>query len=169
MMTAALPLWARLGFLGMFSLVMFGLGVMHGDKRTGQIHLDYIAKQSAASIKLARAQQVVVNKTEIKYRDRIQTIYLNGDEIEKSVRNYISPAANAACTINLGFVRVHDAAWTSTAAGAASELDAEPASVSITETAETTAHNAKACLAWREQALGWREFYAGLREVSEIK
>lgn len=169
MMSATLPIWARLGFLGLISVVIFGLGVMYGDERTGQKHIDYITHQAAATVKLVRAQQVVVTKVETKYRDRIKTIYLNGDDIEKSVRDYISPAANAACTINLGFVRVHDAAWTSTVTGAASESDGEPTGISLAETAETTAHNAKACLAWREQALGWREYYDNLKALIEAK
>lgn len=168
-MKSLLPWWARLGFVGMVGMMVFGLGVMYGDQRTGQKHIDYITSQAAATVKLVRAQQVVVTKVETKYRDRIKTIYLNGDEIEKSVRDYISPAANAACTINLGFVRVIDAAWTSTPTGAASESDGESTGISLTETAETTAHNAKVCLAWREQALGWREYYDRLKALSEEK
>lgn len=166
-MKSLLPWWARLGFVGMVGMMVFGLGVMYGDQRTGQKHIDYITHQAAATVKLVRAQQVVVTKVETKYRDRIKTIYLNGDEIEKSVRDYISPAANAACTINLGFVRIHDSAWTSTPAGSTSESDREPAGISLAETAETTAHNAKACLTWREQALGWREFYKNLQLLGE--
>lgn len=55
-------------------------------------------------------QQVVVTKIETKYRDRIKTIYLNGEEIEKSVKDFISPVADARCIVNNGFVRIHDAA-----------------------------------------------------------
>ncbi len=168
-MTAVLPMWARLGFVGLLSLIVFGLGVMYGDQRTGQKHIDYITNQAAATVKLVQAQQVVVTKTETKYRDRIKTIFLNGEEIEKSVRDYISPAASAACTINLGFVHVHDAAWSNTPTGAASESDGEPAGVSLTEAAETNAHNAKVCHVWREQALGWREYYDKLKALSEAK
>lgn len=164
-MTAVLPAWARLGFIGMALLMVFGLGVRHGEKREGQKHLDYISKQATASIKLMQRQQVVVTKIETKYRDRIKTIYLKGEEIEKSVKDFISPVADARCIINNGFVRIHDAAWTNTPAGAISDTDGDPAGVSLSEVAEVTAHNAKACFAWREQALGWREFYRKLIEV----
>lgn len=163
MMTAVLPTWARLGFIGMALLMVFGLGVRHGEKREGQKHLDYISKQATASIKLMQRQQVVVTKIETKYRDRIKTIYLMGEEIEKSVKDFISPVADARCIVNNGFVRIHDAAWTNTPAGATSDTDGEPAGVSLVEVAEVEAHNAKACFAWREQALGWREYYEKIR------
>lgn len=169
MMTAALPWYARVGFIGMALLMVFGLGVRFGEKREGQKHLDYISNQAKASIKVMQRQQVVVTKTDIKYRDRIKTIYLNGEEIEKSVKDFISPVADARCIVNNGFVRVHDAAWTNTPAGAVTDTDGEPAGVSLTEVAEVTAHNAKACFAWREQVFGWREYYSKIKALSEGK
>jgi hypothetical protein len=169
MMTAVLPMWARLGFIGMALLMVFGIGVRHGEKREGQKHLDYITDQANASIKLMQRQQVVVTKIETKYRDRIKTIYLNGEAIEKTVRNYISPVADARCIVNTGFVRVHDAAWTNTPPGTTSNTDADPTGISLAEVGETTAHNAKACHLWRDQAIGWREYYERLKKVSEAK
>lgn len=165
MMTAVLPAWARLGFITMALLMVFGLGVRHGEKREGQKHLDYISEQATASIKLMQRQQVVVTKIETKYRDRIKTIYLNGEEIEKSVKDFISPVADARCIVNNGFVRIHDSSWTNTPPGAAISADGEPGGVSLAEVGEVTAHNAKVCHGWREQALGWREFFRELKQV----
>jgi len=162
MMAAILPWYVRLGFIGMAGLLVFGLGVMYGDKRTGQAHIDYIEQQAQAWINLMQRRQIVVTKIETKYRDRQKIIYLNGEEIEKSVKDFISPVADARCIVNTGFVRIHDAAWTNTPAGATSDTDGEPGGVSLTEVGEATAHNAKVCYAWREQALGWREFYRRL-------
>jgi hypothetical protein len=166
MMSAVLPWYARLGFIAMALLMVFGLGVRHGEKREGQKHLDYISDQAKASIKVVQRQQVVVTKTEIKYRDRIKTIYLYGEEIEKSVKDFISPVADARCIVNNGFVRIHDSSWTNTPAGAPSDTDGEPAGVSLSQVAEVTARNAKVCHVWREQALGWREYYKKLIDIN---
>ncbi|MFZ6819858.1 hypothetical protein [Undibacterium sp. Ji22W] len=167
MMTAVLPAWARLGFITMALLMVFGLGVRHGENREGQKHLDYISEQATASIKLMQRQQVVVTKIETKYRDRIKTIYLNGEEIEKSVKDFISPVADARCIVNTGFVRIHDAAWTNTPAGDVASSDGEPSGVSLVEVGEAEAHNAKACFAWREKVFGLRETYEKLKALQD--
>lgn len=168
-MAAILPWYVRLGFVGLAGLLVFGLGVMHGDKRTGQAHIDYIEQQAQASISLMQRRQLVVTKIETKYRERQKIIYLNGEEIERSVKDFISPVADARCIVNTGFVRIHDAAWTNTPPGATSDLDAEPAGVSLVEAGEATAHNAKVCHLWRDEALGWREYYAKIKALSDTK
>ena len=57
--------------------------------------------------------------------------------------------------------RVLDAAWSGDPAGPASDSDREPADVPLDAIAAAEVGNATSCRAWREQALGWREFYAG--------
>lgn len=118
---------------------------------------------AAQSVKIAQAQAKVIVETQIKYVDRIKTIYTRGETIEKQVPIYITADDNAGCTINTGFVRIHDAAWTGEPQGSATSADREPAGVSLAAVAETTAFNATACIAWREQALGLREFYAKMQ------
>jgi hypothetical protein len=114
-------------------------------------------------VAIVRAQQEVVVQTEIKYRDRIKTVYLKGEEIEKLVPVYVTRADDDRYGVNAGFVRVYNAAWAGEPAGAAVDTDRETANVPLSEVAEVDVFNATACRAWREQALGWREFYDGLR------
>lgn len=140
---------------------------MRCERVAGQRHIDYVTAQAAQTIKIAKAQQIVVTKTEIEYRDRIQKIYVKGDVIEKEIPVYVTQADNARCTINAGFVRIYDAAWSGEPAGPAAESDREPASVSLAEAADVGTHNATACLAWREQALGLRGFYQKLKVVTD--
>lgn len=161
----ALPWWARALALIFACVSVFLLGQLHGERIAGEKHTDYISAQAAQSVKIVKAQAKVVIETQIKYVDRIKTIYTKGETIEKQVPIYITSADNAACTINAGFVRAYDAAWTNQPAGPATESDREPAAVSLTDVAETDAHNATSCHAWREQALGWREFYKRLQEA----
>lgn len=143
--------------------VIYLLGMMHGERSAGQAHIDYVSELAAQSVKVAQAQAKIVIETQIKYVDRIKTIYKQGETIEKQVPIYITADDNAGCTINTGFVRIHDAAWTGEPAGPVADTDREPSGISLAEVAETTAFNATACIAWREQALGLREFYAKLQ------
>lgn len=165
-MNFTLPLLTRVIALTSLFAVIYLLGDLHGERVAGEKHIDYVNQQAAQTIKVVKAQQVIVTQTQVKYRDRIKTIFIKGDEIEKTIHDYISLAANAGCTINAGFVRVHDAAWASTPPGAAGESDGEPAGVSLAEVAEVNAHNAKACVVWREQVFGWREYYDKLKALS---
>ena len=145
--------------------VMYLMGMLHGERVAGQQHIDYVQAQAARGVAVARAQTQVVVRTEIKYRDRIQKIYLKGEVIEKQVPVYITAADNAECRINAGFVRSHDAAWAGEPAGPAASADRDPAGVSLAEVAETNVHNATTCLAWRELALGLREHYLKQQEI----
>lgn len=146
-------------------VVIYLLGMLHGERVAGQAHIDYVSAQAAQSVKVAQAQAKIVIDTQIKYVPRIKTIYTKGEEIEKQVPIYITADDNAGCAINAGFVRSYNAAWTNQPAGSVAESDREPAGIPLAEVAETTAFNATACLAWREQALGLREFYAKMQEI----
>lgn len=146
-------------------VVIYLLGMLHGERVAGQAHIDYASEQAAQSVKVAQAQAKIVIETQIKYVDRIKTIYKQGETIEKQVPIYITADDNAGCAINTGFVRIHDAAWSGEPAGPAAIADREPAGVSLAAVAETNAFNATTCLAWREQALGLRELYAKLQAV----
>src|SRR4051812_35872224 len=111
-LTTVMPGWARWLALALAVMLIYTLGCMRGERIAGERHNEYVTKQATQTVKIARAQTKVVVETEIKWRDRIQTIYVQGDVIEREVRNYVTAADNAGCTINSGFVRNHAAAWT---------------------------------------------------------
>jgi len=158
-----IPLPARVVISVVVGIVLYLLGMMHGERSAGQAHIDYVSAQAAKSVKVAQEQMKVVIETQVKYVDRTKTIYTQGETIEKQVPIYVTAADDSACTINTGFVRIHDAAWTGEPPGSATSADREPAGIPLAEVAETNAFNATACLAWREQALGLREFYAKMQ------
>ena len=149
----------------MLSLVFISglfLGYLHGQRQAIQHHVSYVEQQTRHTLRIIQAQQQIATKTDIIYRDRIKTIYLKGKTIEKIIPHYITKDDNAFCSINTGFVHLHNAAWGNATPGTASESDRQPSGISLTELADTTTHNATACHAWREQALGLREFYWGV-------
>lgn len=163
MMFAVWPWWARVGFVGLFALTFYAFGVTHGERVEGQRHIDYVNAQAQAAIKLVQRQQEVVVKTEVKMRDRVQVIYKQGEEIEKQVPIYITSIDDQRFAVSNGWVRLYDAAFAGEPPGPATELDHEPARISTAAIAEANAFNATACRQWREQALGWREFYSQLQ------
>lgn len=162
-----IPMWARLVGLFLVFSVVFLLGQLRGERIGDARHQDYLRDQSQAAQKVTDNQAKVVVKTEIEYRDRIKTVYVKGDEIIKEVPIYVTQTDNDRCTVNAGFVRNQNAAWTGEPAGPPAESDREPAGVSLAEVAEADAHNATAGLAWKEQALACRQFYNDLKAARE--
>lgn len=138
----------------------YGVGRLHEARRGADAMADYQAKQAAQTVRIANRQAKVVTVTETKYRDRIKTVYLQGEKIESSIPIYVQPVDIGRFAVNAGFVRVLDAAWAGDAIGPAGDSDREPARLPLDEVASVEVHNATSCRAWREQALGWRDFYA---------
>jgi hypothetical protein len=165
---AVLPCWARwlalLSILAVFGTICYN----KGKQAEGEKHLAYVEKQARQTDKIVKAQQVIVTQTQIKYVDRINTIYVKGEEVEKQVPIYITEVDNARFVVNAGFVRLYDAAWTGEAAGPAADSDREPAGVSLAQVAEVDIFNATSCRAWREIALGLREHYTRLQAVTNV-
>lgn len=165
-MNSLLPRWMTYAALAALGLALYVLGRIDGARIEGAAHLDYVARQAGQALRIVKAQEKVVVQTEIRYRDRIKTIYVKGDVIEKEVPVYVTQADNDRCTVNAGFVRSHDAAWSGEPAGPAADPDREPAAISLADVGEVNAFNAKACRAWREQALGLREFYKRMQQAT---
>jgi hypothetical protein len=163
----ALPWWARWLALVSAAAVFGTICYNKGKQDEGEKHIAYVNQQAERSIKIVKAQQVVVAQTQIKYVDRIKTIYTKGETIEKQVPTYITQADNDRFTVNAGFVRVYDAAWSGDDPGPAADSDREPAGISLAQVAAIDAGNATSCRAWRELALGLRENYINLQSVTD--
>lgn len=166
MATTIVPMWIRLAFVAAVFTIGALLGSLHGERVAGERHLAYVEQQEVASAKIAQAQTRVMLRTEVRYRDRIRTILDTGRISEKELLNHVTQADNLRCTLNAGFVRSYNAAWSDQSTGSATVSDREPAAVSLTELGQADVANAAVCLAWREQALGWREFYQQLKLVT---
>jgi hypothetical protein len=161
-----LPWWARWLVLASAAAVFGTICYNKGKQVKGEEHLAYVAEQAQRTSKIAKAQQVVVAQTQIKYVDRIKTVYAKGETIEKQVPIYITSADAARFAVNAGFVRLYDAAWKGVAPGPATDSDREPAGISLAQVVEADVSNATSCRAWRELALGLREHYLRLQSVT---
>lgn len=95
-------------------------------------------KDLASKLELAQGTTRVVTE----YVDRVQIVRERGDTITKEVPVYVTPTADAACAVPVGFVHIHDAAAAGIApTGTAGDPDAPAAGVALSVVAETTAAN----------------------------
>ena len=165
-----LPPWVGPALLAAAAASLYLLGMMHGVRTEGQKHIDYLATQANRTVRVSEKQIQVVHDVQIVYRDRITTITKTGEQIATAAPQLVTADDSLHFGVNAGFVRIYNAAWTNSpadVAGAAADSDREPAAVSLTDIAETEAHNATACHAWREQAIGLRSLYEGMRAITD--
>lgn len=120
----------------------------HEQGQAAQAELDRLAKAFAQGQELGTVRDKVVTE----YVDRVQVIKERGATIIKEVPVYVSVKADAACTVNAGFVRVHDAAARSLPAPEpAGAADEAPSGVALSAVAATAAENYTSCNANAEQ------------------
>ena len=133
----------RLLALVLLAAALIGFGWIKGAEHV-QARWDAAVQQQtlqAAAIRERQAEATVKVVTE--YVDRVRVVREKGDTIIKEVPIYVSVQADAACTINRGFVRLHDAA----AAGLA--LSAVAATVATNyQTCHENAEQLRALQAW---------------------
>lgn len=158
--SVVLPWWAKWAALAMLLAAVYGTGRLHEARRGADAHAEYVAKQAARAVVIIKKQVETVTVVQTKYVDRIQKIYVQGATIETSIPTYIKPADDDRFGVNVGFVRIIDAAWSGDPDGPGADSDREPAGIPISAIASVEAGNATSCRVWREQAIGWREFYA---------
>jgi hypothetical protein len=156
-----LPWWAKWAALAVLMIAAWGVGRLQEARRGADAMAEYVGKQAERTVTIIKREVQVVTQTEIKYRDRVRTIYQQGEQLESRIPDLVTPDVDRRLPLPAGFVRVLDAAWTGDPVGPASDSDGEPAGVPPSVVAANEADNATSCRAWREQALGWREFYAG--------
>lgn len=156
-----LPWWAKYLAIAVLLLAVYAKGRLDEAHSDADKLAAYIAAQAGKTVLIVKRQVQTVTKVETQYRDRIRLVYAGGKDLEAHVPDYISPASDKLFAVPVGFVRVLDAAWSGEPVGPSADSDREPAGVSLSTVAENEVANATSCRAWREQALGWRVFYAG--------
>lgn len=169
-MTAVLgfiPSWAwRWLAFGLLIAAAAGFCWMKGNEHGAQKLLDYKAAQAIATVKLTAAREKVVTQIQVKYVDRIKTIYQQGDTITKEIPIYVNKTDDAGCTIPTGFVRVYGSAWSGTPPGTPGESDRQPSGVPLSEIASDDTNNATSCRVYKEERDGLIEFYNKLRTTN---
>lgn len=116
------------------------------------------ARQAAAvaARKAARAEATVQIVT--RYVDRVQIVRDTTTATLAEVPRHVTQDDDARCTVNVGFIRVHDAAAAGRVPDPAGETDAAPAGIALSAAAGRVAENYGACLENAEQLIALQDW-----------
>jgi hypothetical protein len=148
---SVIPWPYRLLALAALGLALVGFGWVKGAGHV-QAQWDATVQQHALQATAVREEQAQATVTVVtEYVDRIRVVREKGDTIIKEVPVYVPLQADAACTINRGFVRLHDAAAANALPEPARDTDAAAAGLALSAVAGTVTANYQACHETAEQ------------------
>jgi hypothetical protein len=120
----------------------------------------------AAAIRERQAQATV--KVVTQYVDRVRVVREKGETIIKEVPVYVPAQADAACTINRGFVRLHDAAAAGELPEPARDADAAAEGIALSAVAGTVATNYQTCHENAEQLRALQAWVGQMLAVQQV-
>ena len=138
-----------------------------GYQRGRALLTEYVAEEAVKTVNLQKRLVEVVTEVQVKYVDRIKVVKEKGDTIIKEVPVYVDKSDDSACELRRGFLRITDAAAKGEPPGPATSADREAGGVALSAATETIAANYQTCLKWREQVIGWQEFWARVKAEIE--
>ncbi|MGN6655727.1 MAG: hypothetical protein ACTHJ9_10355 [Rhodanobacter sp.] len=122
------------------------------------------AETTASSLRGQLAAAKTSERIVTHYVDRVHVIHTRGATITREVPVYVTPQADAACTVPLGFARVHNAAAAGTdLPGAAGASDAAPSGLALSAVAGTVVDNYTTCHATAAQLTALQEWVRATR------
>lgn len=141
-------LLALLAIVGLIYLLGWTQGASHEQAQAKALEHEQLRQ----AFDQGRALGTVRDRVVTEYVDRVQIIEKRGQTIIKEVPVYVSEAADRACSVPVGFVRLHDAtAAGMPAPGSAGAADEAPSGVALSAVTGTVAGNYTACHANAEQ------------------
>ncbi len=155
----------RLLALVLLAAALIGFGWIKGAEHV-QARWDAAVQQQtlhAATVRQKQAEATV--KVVTQYVDRVRVVREKGDTIIKEVPVYVPVQADAACTINRGFVRLHDAAAAGELPEPAGDADATTAGIALSAVAGTVAANYQTCHENAEQLRALQQWVGETRAV----
>lgn len=163
---SVIPWPYRLLAFAALGVALVGFGWIKGASHV-QARWDAAIQQQALQAAAARERQAQATvKVVTQYVDRVRVVREKGETIIKEVLVYVPVQADAACTINRGFVRLHDAAAAGELPEPARDADAAAASLALSAIAGTVADNYQTC---HENAEQLRALQAWVRMVASVK
>ena len=137
-------LYRLLGFMAL-AAALIGLGWIKG---AGHIQTQWdaaVQKQALQAAIVAERQAQATVQVVTQYVDRVRVVREKGDAIIQEVPVYVPTQADAACTVNRGFVRLHDAAATGRLPEPTTDADAPATGLALSAIATTLAANYQTC------------------------
>lgn len=144
--------------LVLLAAALIGFGWIKGAGHV-QAQWDAAVQQQtlqAAAVREQQAQATV--KVVTQYVDRVRVVREKGDTIIKEVPVYVPAQADAACTVNRGFVRLHDAAAAGKLPTPTGDPDAAASGLALSTVAGTVTANYQTCHETAEQLRALQEW-----------
>jgi len=152
--------------IGVIAGLVYALGWIGGAGHELDRAKQLETKQLRQAFEQGQALGVVRARVVTEYVDRVQVIEKTGRTIIQEVPVYVSEAADRACAVPAGFVRLHDAAAANVPpSGSAGPADERAAPVALSTVAATVGGNYTECHANAEQL---RQLQAYLRDHGKI-
>lgn len=149
--------------LVLLAAALIGFGWVKGANHV-QAQWDAAIQQQALQVAAVRERQAQATvKVITEYVDRVRVVREKGETIIKEVPVYVPVQADAACTINSGFVRLHDAAAAGELPEPARDADATATGIALSAVAGTVAANYQTC---HENAEQLRALQTWVREMA---
>lgn len=146
---------------------LFGLGWVTGKKHV-QARWDMQVQQQAVQIAEQQQRQAQATvKVVTRYVDRVRVVREKGEAIVKEVPIYVPTQADAACSVNRGFVRLHDAAAQGTLPEPATDADAAASGVAFSAVGGTVTANYQTCHENAEQLRALQTWVREMKVASE--
>ena len=159
---SVIPWPNRLLALAALGVALIGFGWVKGASHV-QSQWDASIQQQALQVTAIRERQAQATiKVVTQYVDRVHVVREKGETIIKEVPVYVPVQADAACTVNRGFVRLHDAAAAGELPEPARDADAAAAGIALSAVAGTVAANYQTC---HENAEQLRVLQTWIREM----
>jgi len=152
--------------LALLAAALIGFGWTKGARHI-QAQWDAAVQQQAQQAAAARERQAQATvKVVTQYVDRVRVVREQGETIIKEVPVYVPVQADAACTINRGFVRLHDAAAAGELPKPTRDADAPAPGIALSTVAGTIAANYQTC---HENAEQLRALQAWVRAMGAME
>ena len=135
----------RLLAVAALAAALIGFGWVKGASHVQAKWDAAIQQQTLQTADVRQRQAEATVKIVTEYVDRVRVVREKGDTIIKEVPVYVPVQADAACTINRGFVRLHDAAAAGELPEPARDADAPTAGLALSAVAGTVAANYQTC------------------------
>ena len=148
----------RLLALAAMAAALLGLGWVKGAGHVQARWDAAVQQQSLQTAALRERQAQATVKVVTQYVDRVRVVREKGDTIFKEVPVYVPAQADAACTINRGFVCLHDAAAAGELPEPARDADAAATGLALSAVAGTVAANYQTCHENAEQLRALQEW-----------
>lgn len=147
------------GLLVVLGAMLWGYGWLCGTSSVEAQALQQDNDRLRAAFEQGQALGTVRDRIVTEYVDRVQVIRERGATLIKEVPVYVSAKADAACAVNVGFVRLHDAAALGLPApGHAGPADDAASGIALSTVAATSASNYTTCHETAERLTQLQEY-----------